>query len=472
MRSLRGRLLLGTGVGATVVLSVAGVILYALVRVGLSREFDAALAGRANTLAVLVEEDEEGVGFEAENLDLPEFRAIGQPEYFEVWADGRPIARSKSLGTGDLHRIGGPIDAPAFRTATLPDGRRGRLVGITFTPRTEDEGRKDGAGSEHAQVTLVLARATTGLDRALTSIGFLLAGVWAATIALTLGVLAAVVRRGLRPLNQLAARIGEVGETDLAARIGVAAAPAELSPVIERLNDLLARLEAAFARERSFTADVAHELRTPLAGLRSTLDVALSKARAPGQYVDALSECLAITRQTQGMVEQLLCLARVEGGTWPVTRERCDLAAIAADAWAPLAEAAQKRRLRVEWIAPPACELWTDPEKLKLVVRNVLDNAVCHADEGGTVRVEVADDNAPGLRVTNTGSRVAAEDAHRVFERFWRGDAARSRTGTHCGLGLSLCRRIVETLGGTIAAETRQGGEFAVEIRLAGAAVP
>jgi two-component system sensor histidine kinase QseC len=469
MRSLQGKLLLGTAVGTTVVLSAAGVSLYVLVHMSLTREFDAALAAKAQALATLAEQDDEQVGFEAENLDMPEFRASSQPEYFQAWAGGHTLARSQSLAARDLERVGGPVEAPEFRAITLPDGRRGRLVGITFSPRMEDEAGKAAASTRPAQVTLVLARATASLDRTLARLGLLLAGVWASAIALTLGVLAIVVRRGLRPMGQLATRIGQVGEADLAARITLPDAPAELMPVIQRLNDLLGRLDAAFARERTFSADIAHELRTPLAGLRSTLDVTLSRTRDTAQYAEAMTGCLGIARQMQDMVEQLLCLAKVDNGAWSVTRDRCDLAAIATECWAPLQSAAQARGLAVEWLAPQPCDLRTDPEKLKLVVRNVLDNAVCHADAGGRVRFEVFPAvRQVCLRATNTGSKVAAEDAHRVFDRFWRADAARTDTGMHCGLGLSLCKRIVELLGGTIEARSQQGGEFTIEVRFAG----
>ncbi|HOW18356.1 MAG TPA: HAMP domain-containing protein, partial [Phycisphaerae bacterium] len=245
MRSLQGRLLLGTAIASAVMLLAAGMVLYLLVRLALVAEFDAVLAAKARALGTLVEQDGDKVDFEAENVAMPEFERANRPEYFELWLEeGSVLARSKSLRGGHLSRIDGPPGVPVFQWTLLPDGRCGRLVGVTFTPRQENNDGEPGRPARPREVTLVVARETAGIDRTLARMGGLLAGVGAAAILVTLGVLALVVRRGLRPAKRLAAEIGRLGETDLGTRIESAGAPAELTPVIQRLNDLLARLEA------------------------------------------------------------------------------------------------------------------------------------------------------------------------------------------------------------------------------------
>lgn len=466
MRSLRGRLLLGTGIGSTVVLLAAGLILYALVRMSLREEFDATLAAKARALMTLVEQDGDKIDFEAANLDMPEFERADHPEYFELWlADNNVLARSKSLRERDLARYGGTSGAPAFHKVHLPDGRRGRLVSLVFTPRQENnEGESpDAAGPR--EVTLVVARETASIDRTLAQLEFFLVGVWAVAILVTLGVLALVVRRGLRPADRLAAQIGRVDEADLSTRIELANAPAELMPVVQRLNDLFARLEAAFGREKAFSADIAHELRTPLAGLRATLEISLSNPREPAAYREAMADCLAIAQQMQAMVENLLSLARAEAGQITIARSPVDLSELLDECWKTLAERAGARGLRVDWRIARPCVLQTDADKLRQVIYNLLDNAVTYADERGRIVIENASiDGRTRLRVANTGSRVTAEQARHVFERFWRGDAARTDAALRCGLGLSLAQKIVTLLGGTIVADSTAGGEFVVTL--------
>ncbi len=467
-RSLRGRLLLSTAIGAILVLSAAGVILYLLMRASLLREFDASLLAKARALAALVEQDGDRVKFEFENLNMPEFERPDRPEYFQVWrADGSVLARSKSLSAGNLDRLGETEGLPAHRSGMLPDGRRGRQIGIVFRARQEDEDENREQGRLAQLVALAVACETAGIDRTLTTLALLMGGIWAVAIAVMLGVLAVVVRRGLRPAEQLANRIGELDESDLSARIELADAPDELMPVIQRLNDLLRRMDDAFTREKAFSADVAHELRTPLAGLRTTLEVGLAQTREPARYREALSDCLGITQQMQAMVDNLLWLARAEAGQLGIDRESVDLAELLSGCWQAVAENAQRRSLHVEWQIERPCVLATDREMLRQALHNILDNAVTHADTGGRIRIEAGDADGRGwCRVANTGSRLTPQQVQRVFDRFWRGDEARADTGMHFGLGLSLTRRIVALLGGAISADVTGDGLFVVEIRI------
>ena len=292
-------------------------------------------------------------------------------------------------------------------------------------------------------------------------------------VALSAGVLWLTVRRGLRPVDGLASQIARLGEADLAARLEAPDAPRELLPVVDRLNELLGRLEAAFQRERAFSADVAHELRTPLAGIRSTLDVALTRPRGALEYEDVLRGCLRIAVQLQRMVEHLLTLARLDAGQVEIRPEAVCVNTLVRDAWEPVAESAEARRLDVRWALAERVTVTTDRSLLDLVVRNVFENAVVHADEGGSVVVETAArENGVEIRVTNSGSRLSGQQAGQVFERFWRGDAARTETGVHCGLGLPLVKEVVTVLGGSVAVQSTEGGEFRITISIPNAPPP
>ncbi len=166
------------------------------------------------------------------------------------------------------------------------------------------------------------------------------------------------------------------------------------------------------------------------------------------------------------MIENLLTLARAEAGRMQVMSQPVDLNALLRQCWMVHVDRATARGLKVSWNIRDGITLNSDREMLRLLLHNLLDNAVSHADPNG--RVVIVTSSRPDgveLSVANSGSRVAAADAEHVFDRLWRGDQSRTQTGLHCGLGLALCRQIVEALGGTIGAQTETGGEFVVTVR-------
>jgi heavy metal sensor kinase len=468
MRSLRAQLLIGLPLGTIPVLVVAGVLLDAVIAKTLWGAFDAALAGRARDLTALAEESEDGLEFESPEPPARSARAGVPDEYYQLWRrDGSVLARSQAADGEDLEFISGEPETPVYRGVKLPDGRAGRAVGTTFVPRQEFE---SGAPTgDRARATLVVARPVDALLGTLARVRAALVGVGCGAVLASSGILAWVVRRRLRPVDRLSTSISAVAADDLAARIDAPDVPTELRPVVDRVNDLLARLEAAFRRERQFTGDVAHELRTPLAGIRAKIELALSRARPAEAYRAALRDCLEIHGQMQRLVEYLLKLARADAGQLEVRRAPVDVAELTRECWAPLEGRAAERGLHVAWRFDGPLMIETDAELLKLVVRNILENAVAYADANG--RIEIAARRAGDALthiVTNTGSRLAAGQAARVFDRFWRGESVDRSTDAerHCGLGLPLCKAVIEQLGGSIEAASAADGMFSVRFRL------
>jgi signal transduction histidine kinase len=243
--------------------------------------------------------------------------------------------------------------------------------------------------------------------------------------------------------------------------------PTELSPIVLRLNELLERLQNAFERERSFTADAAHELRTPLAGLEAALEVCVSRRRAPEAYETVAKRCLAVVRTMHGMIEGLLLLARADASQVPVSREVVDIENLLAESWKDFSAIAENRSLDVQWEAPADLRVETDAAKLRHILSNLLDNAVRYADAGGTILISTEQlETVARIRISNTGSRVSANDAAKVFERFWRGDHSRTATGTHSGLGLAVCSKLTDVLRGKISVTSASGGTFCVTLDL------
>ena len=438
--------------------------LYVAISRALVASFDTVLVSTARTISGSVERTDAGLRADIDETEMPEFRRSDKPDYYEVWReDGPVLARSSSLRAGNLGRFESELGTFVVRNVRLPDGRPGRAACLRFKPLVDDESKRPASTPD---AVLIVARGTAALDAEIAELRWLLAAGTGGTLALALLVAAVVVRRGLGPLDALAARIAAIEPGQPAARVAMDQMPRELAPVVQRLNDLLQRLADAFERERTFTADAAHELRTPLAGLRSTLEVALSRPRGSAEYRQAMAECFDIVRRTDALVTSLLTLARLEGGPGPLRRESIALGEAVRDALQPLEDRIAARRVAVESQVPADLRVATDRVTLGMVLTALLENATTYANEGGRIEITATTaDWSVTLVIANTGCRLSEDDVSHVFERFWRADSSRTDTGTHCGLGLAIVRRAVESLGGTAAASVA-GEVFTVRIAL------
>ncbi|WP_373387981.1 heavy metal sensor histidine kinase [Pseudomonas alcaligenes] len=266
-----------------------------------------------------------------------------------------------------------------------------------------------------------------------------------------------VARRGLRPLRQMTRVTQQVSASSLTARLPAEALPAELGELAESFNAMLARLEDAFARLSAFSADIAHELRTPLSNLLTQTQVILSQPRALEDYQEALHSNLEELQHLAQMVGDMLLLAKADNGLLQTRRETLalerELAALA-EYFAPLAEEAGVR-LQVDGQAG----LSADRGLLHRALSNLIDNALRFTPRGGELRLSAAQQGA-GVRieVANQGPEIPAAQRERLFDRFYRADPARREGGAeHAGLGLAIARSIVQAHGGAIRCESANG---------------
>ena len=461
--SLRFRLLAGMMGGMIALLMIFGFIIYSVIEHDLFKQFDVSLRTTAQTLAALVEYDPEdgSVDLEFNELVIPEFEKAKRPGYYQIWQEnGTILARSGSLGQNDLLPWPSVPGASRFITLKLPHNGRGRAFVYVFNPRIEN------SDEFHSQTsTLVVARYTGELEDKLKYLGGLLIITAAVTIILSFIVALLVVGRGLKPLQSLSDEIASIREDTLSMRVGTERLPSEMQPIKQRLNNLLSRLEASFCREKRFTADVAHEFRTPLAGLRSTLEVTQMRQRDISEYKASLDDCLAIVKKLQAMVDNLLTLARIEAGQMTFKLTRMQPASLLDNCWRTFADKARQRKIRFENLIPAETTCPSDPQWLSLVMSNLLDNAVEYTDSGGRIWTEAEKINdTVEITMSNTGCELTEEQVSQVFDCFWQGDTSRSDTGVHCGLGLSLVQRIVNALGGSIRAEVKRNKIFTLKI--------
>jgi two-component system sensor histidine kinase QseC len=461
MPSLRGRLLAGTMGTCAGVFVALGVALDTVERRTLQDRFDESLRSRAVSVASMVEWDGRRVHFDFDPSENPEFAAHTNPQYFEVWVRERVLARSESLGQRDLSGI---PRGDGIHWAVLPDGREGRVLTMVFSPI--DETRGGGSATQAGPAVLAMGRDTVDLDRSLERLRWTTIVTSAAGLALLMGVLAAVVHWVTRPVGKLSRAIGAVDPAQPGVPLVVEGMPAELSPVVERLNGLLSRLAEGLERERSFTADVAHELRTPLAGIRATLEVCRTRPRAAGEYEAAIDRSMAMVEQMESLVRNMLMLARADSGHLVADRTAVDVGSVLQECCGGVEPVARERRLTIAWDTGKPVTVQGDRQLLTVLLGNLVQNAVTYAPAGSVIEVHVVGDGATcEVRVENAAGGLTTEDVGHFFERFWRKDAARSGAGLHSGLGLSLCRRLATLMGGEIGARL-EGERLSITLTL------
>jgi two-component system sensor histidine kinase QseC len=447
MRTIRQQLTRKLLLSFALLIGLGGIGVYLSTRAALLDQFDQTLRAKANAISSVTEQRGERVEVEFSEQFMHEFDDGVAVDFFQLRRpDGTTIRRSESLTNTDLPPIVGKLNRHKFWNLKLPSGFRGRAIGYNFWPRIS----KEGEPAKPIELTIVVASDRRELDETLATLVFVLLGCGVLLLVTTAFIVPRVLRRELVPLNQLADQAARITADSLATRFATETLPGELTPIGSRLNDLLARLEQSFERERRFSADLAHELRTPIAELRSLAELALKWPEAREVQTDR--EALAIALQMEGLVSRLLALLRSERGLLPVTRERVVLAPLVESVWKCFAEKAAGKQQDYSSNVPEDAAIETDPVVFRSILANLLDNAVEYTPRGGMVQIDGGVENESfTLRVTNTAEHLALEDVANLFDRFWRKDAARSGT-EHSGLGLSLSRAFARALGYEITA--------------------
>jgi two-component system, OmpR family, sensor kinase len=244
----------------------------------------------------------------------------------------------------------------------------------------------------------------------------------------------------------------------------------EMSRLALTVNGMLARLEQSFASLHRFTADASHELKTPLMVLRAGVERALVHPGVPGEIMQSLDETLAQINEMTELVESLLTLARADEGRAPLAVEESDLRDLLADVTETAGMLGESAGITVTSSMPDQPVLLAvDPHRIREMLLNLVTNAIKYTRKGGTVDLTLTErSDAVSLMVRDTGIGIAPGDLPHIFERFWRADPARSRTGERpgTGLGLSITKWIAEAHGGSITVQSRPGRGTSFTVRL------
>ncbi len=397
-------------------------------------------------------------GAQALSEELKTLRGGEKSSYWVriVDATGRLVAETPGMQRAlppELFAGGQSAREPAWGPQDYRNG--GRLFSLVSS-------REEVGGQRYA---IQVAQDRSEDERFMLEFGFLVAGVLVCGIFASAVIAVTVSKRGLRPLAAMTQSLKRVGPHRLHERVPPAEWPRELQPVAIAFDEMLDRLEGSFNRLSQFSADLAHELRTPLANIRGEAEVALTRPRSPGEYQAVIESSVAECARLSGIIDNLLFLARAEAAESQVQRSAF-AGRVAIERIAIYNEAiATERRLEIK--CEGAGEVYADPVLFGRAVSNLVDNAVRFTPAGGRITISLAR-NAEGAEivVTDTGCGIAAEHIPRVFDRFYRVDPSRSTEGT--GLGLALVKSIADLHGGSLAVVSEVGRGTSVTLKFPG----
>lgn len=411
-----------------VVLAALFLVLDTWIKSDVYDHLDSLLADQADKVAGAIRYDDATVFDQV----LPEYRSPGHTEFFTLYnQDLKPLMISANSRGFATPAPGQRAELPLYYEVRTPDGHRGRAFASV------PEGLRDGH-------FLVVATERSGWDVTERRIhSALLAGI-AVSIAVVVLLVQWIVRRAFRPLLLQGERLARLDTEQPPHRIGENM-PTELAPFVASMNLGLQRLYDAVARERRFSRDIAHELRTPLAEARTAAEVAL-QAQSEAELRQGLTTAIAATERMQRSVDTLLSLARFESGQESPALDPLDLTQLAAAQIEVLQRFAQERGIELRLTTTAAAWTHSDIGISERILMNLLQNAVDYAPRGSVVRCAI-DSSARGhtLRVDNEAPELTAEDLKHLGTRFWR-KLHEGGTAQHAGLGLALAFALARSL--------------------------
>jgi two-component system, OmpR family, heavy metal sensor histidine kinase CusS len=434
-RSIASQLILLFTLAATLLLACGLGIFYWIVVRHAFAEDNAVLADKVNALQTNFEQrggmvdgvaaeinaarSQERTPFLIRVLD-PAGATIGQTPGMEMLLPVNifPPAASRESAAPEEHRVAGKLFAVTTRNA-LADGQL---------------------------FTIQVAQDRSGDEQFERKFGVLVLVVLSGSILASILIAIPVTRRGLRPLEEMRRSLERIGPTHLQERVAPANWPSELQPLAIAFDAMLKRLDDSFTRLSQFSADLAHELRTPIANMLGEAQVALSRDRSAAEYREIIESTIGECERLSGIVDNLLFVARVDAAREPVARKRFDARAAAEKIAAFYETIADDRHVAIRCSGEG--QIYADPALFERAVGNLVDNALRFTPENGLIEIAVAQHDAGfAVAVSDNGCGIAAEHLPRVFDRFYRAEPSRSSDGA--GLGLALVKSIVDLHGGS-----------------------
>jgi heavy metal sensor kinase len=444
----------------SVLFVLLGLVLYVVLSRSLERRLDEALLTQANTAAALIREE------------LEEMHGDAQAAASGVIAEMQPrssivaILQDKTMlaSSGPVHKA----DVEQAAAKVLADRNADSIW------RWSDWGKFGARGAALAvnigQRTFVVM-AVQSLDSIAQELQVVRDTLW---VVIPLLLAAAgiggyvLTRRGLAPLDSMAAQSRRITGDSLHTRLTIGDAAEELTTLAASFNELLSRLDQSFESMRRFVQDASHELRTPLAVIQGEADVALSRDRGAAEYKESLATIQEESRRLARLVDDLLNLASADAGHVQLRVEELYLNDLVAECCRSVRPMAAARNIELECHSSHDVAVRGDEELLRRMILNLLDNAIRYTPAGGRVSAGVETQGSEvRIQVADTGIGIPPEASPHVFERFYRADKARSRQEGGFGLGLSIVKWIAESHHGAVelASQPGHGSTFTVHLQ-------
>ena len=433
----------------------------------LQAAFDAALHEHATSVAALVRYSEEaGAGLVFERDMVPRPITTRHPDLFEVRLTNGPVIQ-RSPNWPDAISIPAKETYWNFRLA----GRSYRAVRLENAPILDREGDGPPAPASAVTLTVIYAAQTGGMHEEVAEAGLYIGLASLVLLGATLLLTVWQIRRGLLPLYDLTAQAAKITPNNWDFHVPAdASATAELAPLAQAITAMLEGLRRAFTQQREFLGNAAHELKTPVAILKSTMQSLLQRPRTSEEYRARLEESLEDIERLEKLLQSMLRIARAEqwrAGGLDRDLQSIDVAITCATALDRLRGLIQARQIKVDFDSKGPICLRADAEDLELIWVNLLENAIRYSPERSTVRMSaIASDGHVVVRVEDQGAGIPAHELAHVFERFHRGDASRARETGGYGLGLAIAKAVTEAYGGTISAESDVGRGTCLRVEL------
>ncbi len=457
--SIKGRLFVRILAFTSFFLIVIGAVIYHEIRVNIIAAVDRTLHSKMQVVTGLIHQEEDNlVELELEEVVSGEYSIPRSGHYYKVLMDGRLLAAGPSLVDTGFDLAAGRDTHDAWLketvfTSTGPGGEPIRVLrherkafGRTFTIFV----------AESITDSLEMIRKFRRMLLVVIPAGILVVSLMAFWIA----------SRALKPIDQFSRRIEAITHDTLGERIDARAETRELAGLAGSFNTMLDRLQKVFESEKRLIADASHELKTPVAVIKLNCDVALQRERTAEEYVETVKEIRTVSETIDTLVKDLLSLSRLDSGILsskgfvPVSLNDC-----IRNTLAMLQPFVANRSIRVETALGDDATVAGNAESLTEALFNILENGVKYNRDHGVLAVSTVRSGADAVvTIRDTGVGIGTADAERIFDRFYRADAARSADGS--GLGLSIAKAVIEAHGGRIGLESEpgQGSTFTVTL--------
>lgn len=424
----------------------------------LIHEFDITLHTKSGVLITLVKDYGNHVEFDFADEFLSEFERDINPEYFQIWnGDGSVFERSRKLHDNDLELFPINENKSQFRNIVLVDGRRGRQIQTTFTPQIPDpELRTPENLAKQQPMTLSTSREIESLHDLQMLVRFALLIGWVIITLSTNLLIRQIIRRGLKPIRTLSKAISEVRSHKRDGDVSLPHCPKELLQLQDDFNHMLSRLHSSFEREKAFSANVSHELKTPISELRLLAEVALmtSKDASLAKITENYNDTLDIALHMQTITENMLLLSRYDG-VKNTLDDKINVNHLVSDLINTYSKSNSGSEVSWKVYIQADIIIQSSFTELNVILQNLLQNAVEYSAKGSTIYckwVSDSDNRSGKLIISNCSHDLNQDDIPKLFDRLWRKDKARAPSN-HSGLGMSIIEALCLYLNITVTAQ-------------------